>query len=108
MQVLFNVVNQQEEGSGLSIWLSDQEFFFERLRSHDPEAFKCLYKKYAAAIYGVVLNKVKDQQIAENLLEKIFLDVWSLIAVYDESKLKIFSWLNQIAQNQINRYYANI
>ena len=107
MQVSFKVPNQQEEDSGLSVWLSDQEIFFERLRSRDPETFRILYKKYAAALFGMLLNKVGDQVIAEAILEKIFLEVWNSIPAYDEAKLKIFTWLNQILNHQINRYYTH-
>lgn len=107
MQVSFNLLKKQEEGPGLSIWLSDQEIFFERLRSHDPEMFRLLYKKYAAALFGIVLKKVGDQLIAEAILEKIFLEVWNSISIYDETKLKIFTWLNQISNHQINCHYAN-
>ncbi|MFD2288763.1 hypothetical protein GJU39_05610 [Pedobacter petrophilus] len=107
MQFSFNGLKQQEGGSGRSIWLSDQEIFFESLRGHDPEAFRLLYKKYAAALFGLVLREVGDEPTAEIILEKIFLEVWTSITFFDETKLKIFSWLNQIAINQINRYYLN-
>lgn len=107
MQVSFNVLKQQEEGSGLSGWLSDQEIFFERLRSRDLETFRLLYKKYAAALFGIVLRKVGDKLTAEVILEKIFLEAWNSITVYDETKLKIFIWLNQISNDQINHHYAN-
>ena len=76
MQVLFNVVNQQETSYSLNIRLSDQEIFLNNLRAGDSEAFKSLYKQYAAAIYGIVRRKVTDEHTAELILEKIFIDVF--------------------------------
>ncbi|WP_029283030.1 RNA polymerase sigma factor [Pedobacter sp. R20-19] len=102
MQVLFNVVNQQETSYSLNIRLSDQEIFLNNLRAGDSEAFKSLYKQYAAAIYGIVRRKVTDEHTAELILEKIFIDVFTSIALYDEAKFKIFTWLHQIANRQIS------
>lgn len=108
MQASLKIVNQQETGYGLNIRLSDQEIFLNNLRSGNPEAFKTLYNQYAAAIYGVVRRKVANEQAAEIILEKVFIDVFTSIALYDETKFKIFTWLHQITNRQINCYYANV
>jgi len=105
MHVSLSELKQREEDPGLSVWLSDQEIFFERLRSHDPDAFRCLYKNYAAAVYGMVLKRVADQQAADDILEKIFLQVWTLITSFDETKMKLFIWLSRMATKQIDCYY---
>ena len=104
MQGSFNVVNQQETSYGHNIRLSDQEIFLDNLRIGDPAAFKALYNQYAAAIYGIVRRKVADEHTAEIILEKVFIDVFTSIALYDEAKFKIFTWLHQIAHRQISLY----
>ncbi|WP_165877835.1 RNA polymerase sigma factor [Pedobacter psychrotolerans] len=104
MQVLFNLANQPDSSYGLDIWLHDQEIFLSNLRAGNSEAFKSLYKQYAAAIYGMVRRKVADEQTAEIILEKVFIDVFASISLYDESKFKIFTWLHQVANRQISLY----
>lgn len=99
---LLKIVNQQEAGYGLNIQLSEHEIFLNGLRSGDPEAFKTIYKQYAAAIYGMIRSKIADEHAAEIILEKIFLDFWNSISGYDETKFKIFTWLHQITNRQIN------
>ena len=50
----------------------------------------------------MIRSKIADEHAAEIILEKIFLDFWNSISGYDETKFKIFTWLHQITNRQIN------
>jgi len=101
MNVSINRVIDQD--ANLKVWLSDQEFLFSRLRAHDARAFKMLYQKYAAAIYGSIIRQVSDEEKAKSILAQTFCDVWQSFANYDETKLQIFTWINQLAVQNIKK-----
>lgn len=43
---------------------------------------------------------MKDEDIAEELLQDVFLKIWDKIENYDASKGKLFTWMLNIARNQ--------
>ncbi|UKT64456.1 sigma factor [Pedobacter mucosus] len=88
--------------SNLSIWLSDKEIFIQKLKSNDFEAFKLLYKQYSSALMGSILRMVDEEKSADSILEETFTQVWISISTYDQSKVMMFTWLNQIAKRCCN------
>jgi len=101
MNVSINRVIGQD--ANLKVWLSDQEVIFSKLRAHDVIAFKMLYQKYASAIYGSIIRQVSDEEKAKSILTQTFCEVWQSFADYDETKLRIFTWINQLAVQNIKK-----
>lgn len=58
-----------------------------------------LYDHYSGAIYGAVLRILRTEEIAEEVLQDVFLKVWDKIEQYDASKGRLFTWMIQIARN---------
>lgn len=83
--------------NNLKTWSSDQQALLDKLRNQDKNAFSILYKQYSAAIYGSILNKVSDRAKASKVLEETFICVWNNISTYDETKLRLFTWIAQIS-----------
>ncbi len=75
------------------------EHLVERLRAGDSSALGELYDAYGGALYGVILRIVRAPDIAEQLLQDVFLKVWKNIGSYDASKGRLFTWLVNIARN---------
>jgi RNA polymerase sigma-70 factor (ECF subfamily) len=48
------------------------EELFELMASKDEEAIKFIYDKYAPAIYGIILRKVKIRKEAHDILYRTF------------------------------------
>jgi len=69
------------------------------LQQRDNRAFGYLYDNYAAALNGVVLPIVKDEETANDVLQEIFVNVWKKIEFYDPTKGRLFTWLLNIARN---------
>jgi RNA polymerase sigma factor (sigma-70 family) len=59
-----------------------------------------LYDHYSGAIYGAILRIVKKEEIAEEVLQDVFLKVWNRFASYDSSKGRLFTWMINVARNQ--------
>lgn len=66
----------------------------------DQSALDYLYDHYSGALYGVVFRILKKEEIAEEILQDIFLKVWEKIESYDATKGKLFTWMINIARNQ--------
>jgi len=71
-----------------------------RLRSKDKSAFEYLYDHYSGALFGVVGRVIQKEEVAEEVLQDIFLKIWDKIETYDPAKGKLFTWMLNLARNQ--------
>lgn len=51
-------------------------------------------------MYGVVIRIVQKEELAEEVLQDVFLKIWDKIESYDATKGKLFTWMLNIARNQ--------
>lgn len=91
---------------GLTLFLLDstlnvtsEELLVTQLRAQDQKAIAQLYRNYSAALYGVILRIVKQEEIAEDVLQETFVKIWSAFSTYDENKGRLFTWILNIARN---------
>ena len=66
----------------------------------DKSALSYLYDHYSGALHGVIHRILQHEDIAEEVLQDIFLKIWNRIDQYDASKGKLFTWMLNIARNQ--------
>lgn len=71
----------------------------ELLKQRDNRAFNYLYEHYSAALYGIILPIVTDTEVANDVLQEVFLNIWRKIESYDASKGRLFTWMLNIARN---------
>ncbi len=69
------------------------------IRKGDHSACKVVYDKYAPLLYGIIYRIVKDQAVAENLLERTITKIWKEQVSYDPEKLSLCTWMMNIARN---------
>lgn len=69
------------------------------LRQKDNGAFSYLYDHYAGALHGVVRQIVADSELANDVVQEVFINIWKKIDTYDESKGRLFTWMLNIARN---------
>jgi RNA polymerase sigma-70 factor (ECF subfamily) len=70
------------------------------LKGKDPSALEYLYDHYSGALFGVISRILKNDDVAEEVLQDIFLKIWDRIESYDPVKGKLFTWMVNIARNQ--------
>lgn len=68
------------------------------LQNKDKRGIEILYEQYADTLYGVVLQIVKLEDIAENILQEVFVKIWKNGATYNASKGRLFTWILNIAR----------
>lgn len=72
----------------------------ERLKAKDRTALEYLYDHYSGALYGVVFRVLQQEDVAEEVLQDVFIKIWDRFEQYDSSKGKLFTWMLNIARNQ--------
>ena len=76
-----------------------EEALIARLRAQDSRAIATLYDMYSATLYGVILQIVKTEEVAEDVLQEAFIKIWKSFDSYDESKGRLFTWMINICRN---------
>ena len=77
-----------------------EEELVKLLRNKDKAAFSYLYDNYSAALYGIVLRILnRDVEVAQDILQDVFLKIWNKIDLYDNSKGTLFTWMINISRN---------
>jgi RNA polymerase sigma factor (sigma-70 family) len=70
------------------------------LQNKDRGALEYLYDHYSGALMGVIARILKKEELAEEVLQDVFLKIWDKIESYDPTKGKLFTWMLNIARNQ--------
>jgi RNA polymerase sigma-70 factor (ECF subfamily) len=71
----------------------------ERLRKRDPEGVAKAYDVYGQLAYSLFVRIVKDQSVAQDLVQELFLRVWNRARDFDASKGTLGVWILSIARN---------
>ncbi|MEM5564533.1 sigma-70 family RNA polymerase sigma factor [Psychroserpens sp. AS72] len=65
----------------------------------DEKAFEKLYNMYSDSMHGVIYNIVRDHEIAEEVMQDVFIKAWHKADTYNSSKGRFFTWILNIARN---------
>jgi len=76
-----------------------EKHIVELLREGDEKAISLLYEHYGDTLYGVALKVVRDEELAQDVVQESFIKIWKKADTYDPSKAKLFTWLFRITRN---------
>ena len=76
-----------------------QKILIELLTANSHKAIPLIYDKYSGALYGIILRIVKQEEVAQELLQDTFVKIWQKRSYFDNSKGRLFTWMAQIARN---------
>ncbi|MEM9142342.1 MAG: RNA polymerase sigma factor [Bacteroidota bacterium] len=71
----------------------------ELLQERDEKAISLLYEHYGDTLYGVAFKVVRDEEMAQDVLQESFIKIWKKSDSYDSTKAKLFTWLFRITRN---------
>lgn len=77
---------------------SEQELVALLLEQND-QAFAYLYDNYSPALFGIIHQIVPNQDLASDVLQDVFINIWRKIGSYDQAKGRLFTWMLNIARN---------
>ena len=70
------------------------------LKERDNQAFAFLYDRYSGALYSIIRQIVTDNsELAADVLQEVFINIWRKIESYDPTKGRLFTWMLNIARN---------
>lgn len=71
----------------------------EYLLGDNQQHFSKLYDRFSPVLFGLITRWIKDTEVAENLLQDVFVKAWKSRELYDASKGRLFTWLYNITRN---------
>lgn len=70
------------------------------IASGDKGAFKLLYERTSAKLYGICLRVLGNEAEAQEILQEVFLTVWRKADRFDVGKAGAITWLSVLARNR--------
>lgn len=70
------------------------------LQARDEQAYSYLYDHYSKALFSIILQIIPQQELAEDVLQEVFVKIWQNIKSYDSAKGRLYTWMLNIARNQ--------
>jgi len=75
------------------------EVLVERFQQKDVSAFEQLHGMYSENICGVINTIVRDEDLAQEICQDVFIKIWNNAESYNASKGRFFTWILNIARN---------
>lgn len=102
--VLHNVVeaearNAAPAAAGGAAEATDEQLM-AGLAAGDILALEALYDRYVALVFSVGLRVLGDRQLAEDVVQDVFLRLWRRPLSYDAARGRFVSWLLSVARNR--------
>ncbi len=76
-----------------------EEELIQLLKNQSRDGFNYLYRQYSPVLYGVVCKVVNDELTAQDVLQDVFVKIWTNISQYDAKKGRLYTWMLNIARN---------
>ena len=77
----------------------NQELLIAQFQKKDVKAYEKLYSLYCDSISGVVNNIVKNDAVAQEITQDVFIKAWNNAESYSSKKGRFFTWMLNIARN---------
>lgn len=78
----------------------DDEELMRRLSYRDLSAYKTLFSRYGNMVYSTALRVLRDPQLAEDMVQEIFLRLWRKPESYAATRGKFSTWLTSVSRNR--------
>jgi len=83
----------------LSTKSSIEERIIYLMNDGDKKAIALVFENYGSLLLNVIKRVIKDEMMAEEVLQKVLLKVWRNASQFTSQKGSLFTWLVTIARN---------
>ncbi len=71
-----------------------------RVAARERDAFATLYRATSAKLWGIIVRIVPRRDIAEDLLQDVYVRIWERAGGFDPAKASPITWMVSIARNR--------
>jgi len=71
-----------------------------RVATRDRVAFRQFYEATSSKLYGIVLRILRRRDIADEVLQEVYVKVWERAADFNPTVASPITWLAAIARNR--------
>jgi RNA polymerase sigma-70 factor, ECF subfamily len=71
-----------------------------RVAARDREAFAAVYNATSAKLWGIVVRILPRRDIAEDVLQDVYVRIWERAVSFDPAKASPITWMATIARNR--------
>jgi RNA polymerase sigma-70 factor (ECF subfamily) len=75
------------------------EYLMRQIARRDGEALAELYDRHAPRVFGLCLRILGETQMAEDLLQEVFVRVWERARLFERARGSVGAWLMGITRN---------
>ena len=75
-------------------------FLLAGVGNKDAAAFSQLYDATSAKLYGIVLRILKRRDLADEVLQEVYVKIWERAADFDPARSSPITWMATIARNR--------
>lgn len=75
------------------------DLLIARMQEGSEVAFNRIYERYQQALHGVIFAIVKNEDVAQEILQDVFIKIWRNAESYDSNSGRFFTWILNIARN---------
>jgi RNA polymerase sigma-70 factor, ECF subfamily len=72
----------------------------EAIARREIRALEDLYDRYSALVFSVAFRVLRDNQLAQDVGQEVFLRVWRQPTSYDPARGRFVSWLMSVTRNR--------
>ncbi|WP_164112193.1 MULTISPECIES: RNA polymerase sigma factor [Sphingobacterium] len=83
-----------------------EQYLLEKLRLGNNMAFSILYERYYAQLYLHAYQKIKDREVAKDIVHDLFTYIWDKREKF-QIKDSLTAYLYQSVRNRVINYVAN-
>ncbi|MBQ4916154.1 RNA polymerase sigma factor [Maribacter sp. MMG018] len=76
-----------------------EKHIVELLQERNDKAISLLYDHYGDTLLGVANKVLRNEELAQDVLQESFVKIWKKADSYDPTKAKLFTWLFRITRN---------
>ena len=79
---------------------TDLDHLLRDVARQDVGAFRALYDRTAGGLLAVTLRICRQRQLAEDVLQEVYVQIWQRAASFDPARSSARTWMTVIARNR--------
>lgn len=92
--------SSKETSTAIGLGRLDDEELLRRIAARDADAFEALYHRHAGPVTGMLMRRLRNRDLADEICQDIFTQLWRGAVRYQSSRGRFTTWLFTIVRNR--------